>query len=79
MRSAGSRRSATASSTSPAADSWSAACSREGLVDDLHLFVYPISLGEGERFWAEGEQHKLTLKAHDVYDNGVVHLNYGPA
>ena len=45
----------------------------------LHLFVYPIALGEGERFWAEGEQNKLTLKAHDVYDNGVVHLCYSPA
>jgi dihydrofolate reductase len=52
---------------------------RDGLVDEIHLFVYPISLGEGERFWAEGEQNKLMLKAHDVYDNGVVHLCYGPA
>ncbi len=41
--------------------------------------MYPISLGEGDRFWGEGEQHKLALKAHDVYDNGVVHLCYGPA
>ena len=47
---------------------------RDGLVDEVHLFVYPISLGEGERFWAEGEQNKLVLQAHDVYDNGVVHL-----
>ena len=52
---------------------------RDGLIDEIHLFVYPISLGEGERFWAEGEQSKLVLKAHDVYDNGVVHLCYGPA
>jgi dihydrofolate reductase len=51
----------------------------EGLIDDLHLFVYPIALGEGERFWAEGEQHKLALKGHDVYANGVVHLHYGQA
>ncbi len=51
----------------------------EGLVDDLHLFVYPIALGEGERFWRDGEQHKLALKAQDTYDNGVVHLGYGPA
>ncbi len=51
----------------------------EGLVDDLHLFVYPIALGEGDRFWRDGERHKLALTAHDVYDNGVVHLGYGPA
>jgi dihydrofolate reductase len=52
---------------------------RDGLVDEVHLFVYPISLGEGERFWAEGEHNKLVLQAHDVYDNGVVHLSYGLA
>jgi dihydrofolate reductase len=52
----------------------------EGLVDELHLFVYPIALGEGERFWAEGSgPTRLALKAHDAYDNGVVHLAYGPA
>ena len=51
-------------------------------VDDVFLFDQsgnPISLGEGERFWAEGEQNKLVLLAHDVYDNGVVHLSYGIA
>jgi dihydrofolate reductase len=52
----------------------------DGLVDDLHLFVYPVALGKGERFWSEGEgPTKLALQAHDVYDNGVVHLGYGPA
>jgi dihydrofolate reductase len=51
----------------------------DGLVDEIHLFVYPVALGEGERFWADGQQHRLTLKGHDVYSNGVVHLNYGPA
>jgi dihydrofolate reductase len=52
---------------------------RDGLVDEIHLFVYPISLGSGDRFWADGEQTKLALLASDVYDNGVVHLCYGPA
>ena len=51
----------------------------EGLVDELHLFVYPIALGEGERFWHEGEgPTRLALRAQDVYANGVVHLAYGP-
>jgi dihydrofolate reductase len=52
----------------------------EGLVDELHLFVYPVALGEGEKFWREGEgPTRLALQAQDVYDNGVVHLSYGPA
>jgi dihydrofolate reductase len=51
----------------------------DGLVDELHLFVYPIALGEGEKFWQGGEDAtRLALLAHDVYDNGVVHLAYGP-
>lgn len=52
----------------------------ESLVDDLHLFVYPIALGEGERFWGDGvDATRLELKAQDTYANGVVHLDYGPA
>jgi dihydrofolate reductase len=51
---------------------------RDGLIEEIHLFVYPVSLGRGDRFWAEGEQTTLALKDHDVYDNGVVHLCYGP-
>ena len=52
----------------------------DGLVDELHLFVYPIALGEGERLFTEGSgPTKLALLASDVYANGVVHLSYGPA
>jgi dihydrofolate reductase len=51
----------------------------DGLVDDLHLFVYPIAVGQGQRLWGDGvEATKLKLTAQEVYDNGVVHLNYGP-
>ena len=53
---------------------------RDGLVDDLHLFVYPVARGTGERLFRDGvDPTKLRLKATDVYDNGVVHLGYGPA
>jgi dihydrofolate reductase len=53
---------------------------KEGLVDDLHLFVYPVALGNGKRFWADGvDPTKLALKGSEAYDNGVVHLHYGPA
>lgn len=52
----------------------------EGLVDELHLFVYPVALGKGERFWGDGDgPTRLVQLAHDMYDNGVVHLAYGPA
>jgi dihydrofolate reductase len=49
----------------------------DGLLDELHLFVYPIALGTGDRLFAD--QHtKLAVKASDVYDNGVVHLCLTP-
>jgi len=53
---------------------------QEGLVDDLHLFVYPVARGAGERLFGDGvDPTRLRLKTTDVYDNGVVHLHYGPA
>lgn len=52
----------------------------DGLVDDLHLFVYPVAVGAGQRLFADGaDSTKLRLKEHEVYANGVVHLGYGPA
>jgi dihydrofolate reductase len=48
----------------------------DGLADELHLFVYPVALGSGERLFADGSQTKLTLAASDAYDNGVVRLSY---
>jgi dihydrofolate reductase len=51
----------------------------DGLVDELHLFLFPVALGAGKRLFAEGSTTKLKLAATDVYDNGVVHLAYGPA
>jgi dihydrofolate reductase len=53
---------------------------RDQLVDDLHLFVYPVALGRGKRLLdGDLDQTRLALKAHEAYDNGVVHLDYGPA
>jgi dihydrofolate reductase len=52
----------------------------DGLVDELHLFVFPIALGQGKRLWDDGvDATKLALEHHDVYDNGVVHLGYSQA
>lgn len=52
----------------------------DGLVDELHLFVYPVALGSGERLFEDGgPETKLTLAAADSYENGVVHLGYRAA
>jgi dihydrofolate reductase len=49
----------------------------DGLVDELHLFVFPLTLGAGNRLFLEGsEPLKLTLAASDSYENGAVHLAY---
>jgi dihydrofolate reductase len=52
----------------------------DGLVDGLHLFVYPLTLGSGLRLFPDGApSHKLALRSSEAYANGVVHLEYGPA
>jgi dihydrofolate reductase len=52
----------------------------DGLVDELHLFVYPLTRGSGPRlFPPEATPRKLSPAACDQYDNGVVHLAYRPA
>jgi dihydrofolate reductase len=51
----------------------------DGLVDGLHLFVYPLTRGEGPRLFADGARPaKLSLEASASYDNGVVYLAYRP-
>jgi dihydrofolate reductase len=52
----------------------------DGLVDELHLFVYPVALGVGEHLFLERDTPtKLALQETDRYANGVVHLAYAPA
>jgi dihydrofolate reductase len=51
----------------------------DGLVDELHLLVYPVTRGSGPRlFPEEALPGKLTLGAAESYENGVVYLNYRP-
>jgi dihydrofolate reductase len=53
---------------------------KEGMIDDLHLFIYPVARGTGAHLFDDDVgPTKLALRAHDVYGNGVVHLDYGPA
>jgi dihydrofolate reductase len=49
----------------------------DGLVDELHLFVYPLTRGSGPRLFPdEAAPAKLSLAACESYENGVVHLAY---
>jgi dihydrofolate reductase len=51
----------------------------DGLVDELHLFVYPLTRGSGPRLFPEGAAPgKFSLAAGDSYENGVVYTAYRP-
>ena len=51
----------------------------DGLVDELHLFVYPLTRGSGPRlFTEEAAPGSLSLTASETYENGVVYLAYRP-
>lgn len=49
----------------------------DGLVDELHLLVYPLTVGQGPRLFAESAT-PLTMKLDrgEAFDHGVVYLNY---
>lgn len=49
------------------------------LVDELHLVTYPLALGEGLRMFGDGSRVELSLLHATPFENGVVHLVYGPA
>jgi dihydrofolate reductase len=47
------------------------------LVDELHLFVFPLAMGAGRRLFAEGAgATRFELAGCEVLDNGAVHLSY---
>jgi dihydrofolate reductase len=50
----------------------------DGLVDELHLFMYPLTLGAGTRLFDEDAPVKLSLVASEAHENGVVYLRYRP-
>jgi dihydrofolate reductase len=51
----------------------------DGLVDELHLLVYPLTRGTGPRLFPDGAP-PLTLAPTGCrsFDNGVVYLSYAP-
>jgi dihydrofolate reductase len=51
----------------------------DGLIDGLHLFVYPLTRGSGPRLFEDGaEPRTLTRLACEEYENGVLYLAYRP-
>ena len=51
----------------------------DDLVDELHLFVYPLTRGIGPRLFREDAGPlSLTLAGSEAYENGVIHLAYKP-
>ncbi len=52
----------------------------DSLVDELHLFVYPLTRGSGPRpFPKDAAPSKLSLANCQSYENSVVYLAYRPA
>jgi dihydrofolate reductase len=51
----------------------------DGLVDHLHLFVYPVTRGSGPRLFPDtAAPSNFTVAASEMYDNGVSYLNLQP-
>jgi dihydrofolate reductase len=48
----------------------------DGLLDELHLFVYPVSRGAGPRLFPDDQPTKWSLERSATYDNGVQYLVY---
>lgn len=51
----------------------------DGLVDGLHLLVYPLTRGAGPRLFTEDAAPlKFTLDGSESFENGVVYMSYRP-
>jgi dihydrofolate reductase len=53
---------------------------REGLLDELHLLVFPIAVGTGKHLFDNlDDEVTLKLSSSSTLPNGVLHLSYQPA
>ena len=50
---------------------------RAGLVDEVHLFLFPVVVGGGKPGLPRGVRLELGLLDERRFGNGVVHLRYG--
>ena len=46
------------------------------LLDELHLFIYPVTRGAGARLYPDDVAAKWSLVQNENYDNGVMYVNY---
>jgi dihydrofolate reductase len=46
------------------------------LIDEYHLFVYPVALGGGKPFFADQTRVNLELLETRTFSNRVVYLRY---
>jgi dihydrofolate reductase len=46
------------------------------LVDELHLLLYPLTVGGGKRLFPERKHAKFSLKGVSSFPSGVVNLHY---
>lgn len=53
---------------------------KENLVDQMHLFIYPITIGKGKKLFAEGTQaQNFKLVDSKIGETGVIFTTYEPA
>jgi dihydrofolate reductase len=50
-----------------------------GLLDQLRLFVHPIVLGKGARWFDDLDTVELRLASAEAFSTGVVYQTYTPA
>ncbi len=52
---------------------------QHNLVDEYHLLIYPLVLGNGKRFFKDGSTTNLKLVDSTTFSTGVMALIYQPA
>ena len=53
---------------------------KEHLIDQMHLWIYPITIGSGKKLFAEGTQtENLKLIDSSISTTGVIFATYEPA
>lgn len=49
------------------------------LLDELHLLIDPVVVGDGQRLFEDSPKRPLKLVEHEVFKTGVLNLTYTPA